>query len=140
MIRRIVALVVLTLVAASCGGGDDGGDTGSDTTPAAGSEILIEFDDGEPVRDIWRQDVTLGDAVSVVVTGDRDEQVHVHGYDLYVEPDAGDTTLEFDALIPGRFETSDIHVVAGFGKAFLDITSSGFVVFDYEELHRPDSG
>ena len=29
--------------------------------------------------------------------------MHVHGYDLYIEPE-GPTTLEFDALIPGRFE------------------------------------
>ena len=29
--------------------------------------------------------------------------MHVHGYDLYIEPE-DPATLEFDALIPGRFE------------------------------------
>jgi len=39
----------------------------------------------------------------MIVEGSTDEQVHVHGYDLYIEPE-GPGVLEFDALIPGRFE------------------------------------
>ena len=39
----------------------------------------------------------------MIVEGNTDEQVHVHGYDLYIEPE-GPAALEFDALIPGRFE------------------------------------
>ena len=39
----------------------------------------------------------------MIVEGNTDEQVHVHGYDLYIEPE-GPGVLEFDALIPGRFE------------------------------------
>ncbi|MEM9466502.1 MAG: hypothetical protein AAGA90_14100 [Actinomycetota bacterium] len=118
MIRRLLAVVVLALLATACGGGDDGGE------PADGAadrtEIRIEFDGGEPTREIWRQDVSLGDTVSVIVTGDRDEQVHVHGYDLYVEPETSDTTLEFDALIPGRFEIE----MEQSGRLLLEITVS----------------
>ncbi|MEM9519448.1 MAG: hypothetical protein AAGA37_09015 [Actinomycetota bacterium] len=120
MTRRLIVAIVLVMLAAACGGGDD--TTSSTGTPSSptGSEVLIEFADGEPVRDIWRQDVTLGDRVSVVVTGERTEQVHVHGYDLYVEPDVGDTTLEFDALIPGRFEIE----MEQSGRLLLEITVS----------------
>ena len=120
MIRRLGALVVFVLVVAACGGGD--GDAAPAADPASadvGSEIVIEFEDGEPVRDIWRQDVPLGTTVSVVVSGDRDEQVHIHGYDLYVEPDASGS-LEFDALIPGRFEIE----MEQSGRLLLEITVS----------------
>ena len=124
MIHRLLAVVVIALAAAACGGGDDpGGAQTADTpeaTSAAGTEIVIDFADGVPARDIWRQDVPLGDSVSVVVTGERDEQVHIHGYDLYVEPDDGDTTLEFDALIPGRFEIE----LEQSGRLILEITVS----------------
>ena len=120
MIRRFVAVVVIALIAAACGGGDDDGDAVSAETSSAGTEILIEFEDGEPARDVWRQDVPLGAVVSVVVDGDRDEQVHVHGYDLYVEPDDADGVLEFDALIPGRFEIE----MEQSGRLLLEITVS----------------
>ena len=55
------------------------------------------FEDGEPVGDVFRQDADIGDPCRVTVEGDFDEQVHIHGYDLYITPDAADPTLEFDA-------------------------------------------
>lgn len=122
MTRWLIPALVLAFAAASCGGGDDGGGASTDATAAtsAGTEIVIEFENGEPVEDVWRQDVSLGDEVSVIVSGDRDEQVHVHGYDLYIEPDDGDTPLRFDALIPGRFEIE----LEQSGRLLLEITVS----------------
>lgn len=104
MRRWTLALLAVVLVASACGGGDDespasapsGGD-GVDT------EIVLSFDDGELVGGVRREDASLGDAVRVTIEGGVAEQVHVHGYDLYIEPD-GEQTLDFDALIPGRFE------------------------------------
>ena len=99
--RLLIAIAVVLTFAVACGGDGDAA-TNDCADTLVGNEVRIDFADGEPVCGAWRQDIALGDLVSVVVSGDRDEQVHVHGYDLYVEPD--EDGIEFDALIPGRFE------------------------------------
>ena len=94
--RRLVAAAALVALLASCSG--DGGAVSSE------DEIILEFgDEGGLVGGVRRESVDLGAKVTMIVEGNTDEQVHVHGYDLYIEPE-GPTTLEFDALIPGRFE------------------------------------
>ncbi|MGB0996352.1 MAG: hypothetical protein ACPG2Z_12005 [Acidimicrobiales bacterium] len=94
--RRLVAAAALVALLASCSG--DGGAVSS------GNEIILEFDDeGGLVGGVRRESVDLGATVTMIVEGSTDEQVHVHGYDLYIEPE-GPGVLEFDALIPGRFE------------------------------------
>ena len=101
MRRLLVALSFATIgfVAPACGG-DDGADADRD---GGGPEIVLELEDGQLVGGVRREEVSLGDAVTVRVEGKLVEEVHVHGYDLYIEPD-GPMSLEFDALIPGRFE------------------------------------
>ena len=95
--RRRIAVAALMALLAACGGGDGGAVSAED-------EIILEFDDeGGLVGGIRRESVDLGAKVTMIVEGNTDEQVHVHGYDLCIEPD-GPATLEFDALIPGRFE------------------------------------
>ena len=81
--RRLLVVAALVAVLAACSGGDGGAVSSED-------EIILES-------------VDLGAKVTMIVEGNTDEQVHVHGYDLYIEPE-GPATLEFDALIPGRFE------------------------------------
>jgi hypothetical protein len=50
-------------------------------------------------------DVPLGSAVLLVVTSDKADELHVHGYDKEAELAAGKATeLRFDATIPGVFE------------------------------------
>ena len=94
--RRLVAAAALVVLLASCGG--DGGAVSSE------DEIILEFgDEGGLVGGVRRESVDLGAKVTMIVEGSTDEQVHVHGYDLYIEP-GGPGALEFDALIPGRFE------------------------------------
>lgn len=94
--RRLVASAALVALLASCSG--DGGAVSSE------DEIIIEFgDEGGLVGGVRRESVDLGAKVTMIVEGSTDEQVHVHGYDLYIEPE-GPGVLEFDALIPGRFE------------------------------------
>ena len=95
--RRLVAAAALVALLASCSGGDGSAVSSED-------EIILEFgDEGGLVGGVRRESVDLGAKVTMTVEGSTDEQVHVHGYDLYIEPE-GPTTLEFDALIPGRFE------------------------------------
>ncbi len=94
--RRLVAAAALVVLLASCSG--DGGAVSSE------DEIILEFgDEGGLVGGVRRESVDLGAKVTMIVEGSTDEQVHVHGYDLYIEP-GGPGALEFDALIPGRFE------------------------------------
>lgn len=94
--RRLLAVAALVAIVAACGG--DGGAVSSE------DEIILEFDDeGGLVGGVRRESVDLGAKVTMIVEGNTDEQVHVHGYDLYLEP-GGPAALEFDALIPGRFE------------------------------------
>ena len=94
--RRLLAVVALVAGVAACGG--DGSAVSSE------DEIILEFDDaGGLVGGVRRESVDLGATVTMIVEGSTDEQVHVHGYDLYIEPE-GPAALEFDALIPGRFE------------------------------------
>ena len=94
--RRLVAAAALVALLASCS--SDGGAVSSE------DEIIIEFgDEGGLVGGVRRESVDLGAKVTMIVEGSTDEQVHVHGYDLYIEPE-GPGALEFDALIPGRFE------------------------------------
>ena len=94
--RRLLAVVALVAGVAACGG--DGSAVSSE------DEIILKFDDdGGLVGGVRRESVDLGATVTMIVEGNTDEQVHVHGYDLYIEPE-GPAALEFDALIPGRFE------------------------------------
>ena len=96
--RLLLVLLALVTFAVACGG-DDGGET-----PTASDDIVLAFDDdGDLVGGVRRESVDLGSSVTMVVEGDLTDQVHVHGYDLYIEPE-GPFTLTFDALIPGRFE------------------------------------
>lgn len=104
--RRTIPAVMMALLvtATACGGdgvsGDDGAGGGD---PSDASEIVLEFDAGALVGGVRRETVALGSIVVLRIEGQIDEQVHIHGYDLYVEPD-GPGRLTFDALIPGRFE------------------------------------
>ncbi|MEO0493010.1 MAG: hypothetical protein AAF081_06310 [Actinomycetota bacterium] len=100
MTRRLfVVLVAVVTFSVACGG-----DAGGDGAVPAEDEIILEFDaDGDLVGGARRESVDLGAKVTMIVEGGTDEQVHVHGYDLYIQPD-GPASLEFDALIPGRFE------------------------------------
>ena len=93
----IAAVAVVVGLATGCT------EASSDDDGASGEVVVtLTFVDGEPSEEVRRESVPLGARVEIEVMGDRDEQVHVHGYDLYVEPDQ--SSLVFDALIPGRFE------------------------------------
>jgi hypothetical protein len=121
----IAAIVVLLIVFA---GGDDGGDGGTTvaepaTTAGAGGGsggsakpekpnkpakpefIRITVLDGQPKGGVSDLSYSKGDEVRLEVVSDVTEEVHVHGYDISKEVEAGGgVKLNFGAEIEGVFE------------------------------------
>ncbi len=120
-------------VAAGCGGDGDSGsvstaapDVTTATTPvetaAATPEpkqpepkpkpeqpavitVKIVVNDGRAVGGILRPRVKKGQKLTLVVTADVADHVHLHGYDKTVDVAPGrPAKLPFTATIPGRFE------------------------------------
>lgn len=70
----------------------------------AGTVIEVTVADGR-VEGPGRVRVALGSEVTVRVTSDVADEVHLHGYDETEDVGAGETvTLRFSADIPGVFE------------------------------------
>lgn len=125
MPRRRLLLVVVALVAAfatACGSGPATGDGASSDgggAEVADGRLVLEFDGGELVGGVRREAIGLGDTIVISIVGELDDDIHVHGYDLYLRPAETDT-LEFEALIPGRFEIE----LEQSGKLLMEITVS----------------
>lgn len=65
----------------------------------------IVHDEGEVSGVDTRGQVAIGDLIELTVTSNTAESVHVHGYDLFLDVEAGGSgVLRFEADIPGRFE------------------------------------
>ena len=79
--------------------------TTAPTTTSAAEVVRITVVGGKPVGGIVRQTVPLDSHVVIEVDSDTVDEVHLHGYDLSVDSDAGDIVrLAFVADTPGRFE------------------------------------
>ena len=75
------------------------------TTTAAPVTIRVLIKGGKPVGGIQRATVKKGQKVAIVVHSDVADEVHVHGYDLHKDVDAGGTArIVFPATITGVFE------------------------------------
>jgi hypothetical protein len=74
-------------------------------TEAAGERIEVEFAGGEVVGGLERVPVALGSEVTISVTADVADELHLHGYDLFVDLSPGVAgEITFVAEIPGVFE------------------------------------
>lgn len=86
-------------------------DTTTTTAAALPDVSRIEISEGTVEGpDVVRAE--LGETVEIVVVSDVDDEIHVHGYDLFFELMAGiPSRLTFTADIPGIFEveTHDTH-------------------------------
>jgi hypothetical protein len=86
--------------------------TGPPSSAARGpstQQVRVSYANGEVSGDTGRVAVPLGSTVSLTVSGDSADQVHVHGYGRKVEvPAGGSATLTFTADIPGVFEV-ELH-------------------------------
>lgn len=122
---KVVLLAVLVVAAVGLfvvlSGDDD--DSGSDTTaettaqqgttattgtaPAAPTAptASIAVKGREPVGGVQDVEVTKGDVVTLQVSSDAAGEVHVHGYEIEKEVEAGGTVqVKFTADIDGKFE------------------------------------
>lgn len=79
--------------------------TSTTTVPEPAGTVIEVSVAGGQVDGGGRTAVPLGDAVTVRVTSDVDDHIHLHGYDVLVDVAAGETAeLTFTADIPGVFE------------------------------------
>ncbi|HEX5375868.1 MAG TPA: hypothetical protein VFW48_06895 [Solirubrobacterales bacterium] len=111
-----VAVAVLLLVVLK----DDGGDReaastptaitdsapGTTTSPPAKAEIpTIVVEGGKPVGGVKDLSFEEGDRIRFEVESDVSDEIHVHGYDLMKDVEAGGSvTFDFPATIEGVFE------------------------------------
>lgn len=74
------------------------------TAPPSGTIIELEVTDGKLEGGARREAAPLGEEVTVRVSGNSADHVHVHGYDLFLHLEDGAGELAFVADIPGVFE------------------------------------
>ncbi|NYI44995.1 hypothetical protein BJ993_002075 [Nocardioides aromaticivorans] len=82
-------------------------------TEAEGPQRSIEVRNGEVVGGVQQLEVSLGESVTIEVLSDEADEMHVHGYDLAEDLEAGEPgAVTFDADIPGEFdvELEDHHL------------------------------
>lgn len=71
----------------------------------AGTQLAVEVTGGQVTGDTGRVPVEVGEQVTVTVTGDAADELHLHGYDLLAPLAPGQpAVLEFTADIAGVFE------------------------------------
>ncbi len=86
----------------------------SATESAAGvQQITVTIAAGEVTPPPDRIEVDAGRVVRIVVTSDEADEIHVHGYDLSSNVEAGAAaTIEFTADMTGLFEVESHHLDA----------------------------
>lgn len=70
----------------------------------AGVVIDLTITDGSVEGGVRREPVRIGETVTLRVSGNTSGEIHIHGYDLYIDLDDGRGQLMFEASIPGVFE------------------------------------
>jgi hypothetical protein len=109
----LLAALAATGVLAACGGsGSDSGSPEGDAVsgklgPVAGSspEATIVVENGEPVGGVQELEYNAGEEIAFRVESDLADEIHVHGYDLMKEVEAGGSVeFAFPAEIEGIFE------------------------------------
>ena len=122
--QRAVLTTALVLALCGCAGTDAAGAPTSTSGSTSGSpesssspsrsapaaqRIEVTVTGGQVSGDTGRVSVPLGDPVTLVVTGDVADEIHVHGYDLTTALEPGTPAeLPFDATVPGVFEV-ELH-------------------------------
>jgi hypothetical protein len=116
VIVAVVLLIVLSggeddndepVVDKSVAGKTDGGKATGNTTPPEPQVPTIVIDkDGKPVGGVADLTYQHGEAIRFKVKSAVADEIHVHGYDLMEDVEAGGTvSFDFPAEIEGVFET-----------------------------------
>jgi len=113
----VAAVVVVVVAIVLIGGGDDDESSSSDNTaqttstggstkkPAAPEVPTITIKDGKPVGGEQEIEVDKGDTIQFKVKSDADHEIHMHGYDIAKDVEAGGTvSYNVPADIDGIFE------------------------------------
>ena len=113
----VVAVAVVLLIVLSDEGDDDGGsgavdapaksepDTAGGAEKRAPAIPVIAIEDGKPVGGVEELTYDEGDRVRFRVDSDVSDEIHVHGYDLSKDVEAGGSvSFDFPATIEGVFE------------------------------------
>ena len=107
-----LAPLVLACALPGCAGTDPGAAAPpSDAAPrgAAGQRIEVQVSGGQVGGDTGRVPVAAGTEVTLSVTSDVADEVHVHGYDLDASLTPGTPAeISFTADVPGVFEV-ELH-------------------------------
>ena len=73
---------------------------------------IIEVENGQPVGGVQKLSFEKGDDIRFVVTSDVAEEVHLHGYDVSQDVEAGGKVgFDVPATIEGVFEVELEHSV-----------------------------
>ena len=121
VLPAVIAVLVGGFALASCGGDDNGDASATTATETTTTEpptttttepevekptvVSIVVVNGAPEGGIVRESVDKGDRVVLAVTSDVADEVHLHGYDISRDVQAGGTVrIAFRATLPGRFE------------------------------------
>src|SRR3954451_19277832 len=114
-----VALVIVVVGFIALRPGSDDGDTSSSTTSntsntqttggggqdAAPAPATIDVVGVKPQGGVQTITFAKGDQVRLKVNSDTADEVHIHGYDIHKDVDAGGTAqFAFPASIDGKFE------------------------------------
>jgi hypothetical protein len=91
--------------AVSGAGGGDGDDEQGEVTGAALAVPTVVVRNGAPVGGVRTLTYIKGDRIRFQVDSDVGDEVHVHGYDLSEDVEAGGSVrFDFDASLEGIFE------------------------------------
>jgi hypothetical protein len=121
----LLLAVGLALALSGCAGSDAASAPAQATAPAstsvaepegsptlsapAGQRIEVTVAGGQVSGDTGRVPVAVGEPVTLVVTSDVADEIHVHGYELTTALEPGTSAeLPFDATVPGVFEV-ELH-------------------------------
>lgn len=129
----LAALAAMAFLVAACGG-NGSSTTGATTSATTTSEtatnatpppanpsktIRIVVKDGKVVGGLNKTTVDKNTNVTVIVSADVSDEVHIHGYDLMKDVAPGKPAkITFVANIPGRFE--------------MELESRGLQISDFE--------
>ena len=95
--------------------GDQGGKPekgGKPDKPAKPEVPVIEIKGGQPVGGVAELEVPKGDEIRFIVESDVDEEIHLHGYDVSQDVQAGGKVeFKVPATIEGVFEVELEHSV-----------------------------